>query len=129
MRCKTVYTRDCVRLMSQVVCLAWANLAERVQAVRSEGVYANGSVTVRPLPEEVHGPNAERIAPLRRLEGGPVSQQDLEEYLAKEMLKVRAWGFDELSVYIWKPEDCSRPVQVACIVGVPAIGELREGVF
>lgn len=59
-----------------------------LQAVRAEGVYANGRVTVRPLPEEVHGTSAERTLPLRRLEGGPVEQQELDEHLAKELLKV-----------------------------------------
>ncbi len=51
-------------------------------------MYANGRVTVRPLPEEVHGTSAERTLPLRRLEGGPVEQQELDEHLAKELLKV-----------------------------------------
>ncbi len=52
-------------------------------------MYANGSVAVRPLPEEVHGSAAERTVPLRRLEGGPVQHQELDDYLAKELLKVR----------------------------------------
>ena len=60
------------------------------QAVRTEGVYANGSVVVRPLPEEVHGTAAERMLPLRRLEGGPVERQELDEFLGKELLKVSA---------------------------------------
>ncbi len=59
-----------------------------VQAVRTEGVYANGSVTVRPLPEEVHGQSAERTVPLRRLEGGQIRQQELDDHLAKERVKV-----------------------------------------
>ena len=56
--------------------------------MRTEGVYANGSVTVRPLPEEVHGGSAERTVPLRRLEGGQIRQQDLDDHLAKERVKV-----------------------------------------
>lgn len=51
-------------------------------------MYANGSVTVRPLPEEVHGTAAERTLPLRRLDGGPVEQREVDEYLGKELLKV-----------------------------------------
>ena len=51
-------------------------------------MYANGSVTVRPLPEEVHGAGAERTVPLRRLEGGQIRQEDLDDHLARERAKV-----------------------------------------
>lgn len=75
-------------------------------------MYANGSVAVRPLPEEVHGTAAERTVPLRRLEGGPVERQELDDYLAKELLKVRnlplhnltqngqVWGVGGITAYL-----------------------------
>ena len=59
-----------------------------LQAVREEGVYARGSVAVRPLPAEVHGGAAERVLPLRRLEGAAVAAEDLQRHVARELEKV-----------------------------------------
>lgn len=70
----------------------WPALVTRqaaAQAVRAEGIYPNGAVTVRPLPAELHGAAATRTVPLRRLEGGQIRQQDLDDHLAKERQKVR----------------------------------------
>ena len=60
-----------------------------LQAVRGKGIYANGHVTVRPLPAGIYGEAAERTAPLRRLEGCALSQRELDDHLAKERIKVR----------------------------------------
>lgn len=61
-------------------------------------MHANGSVTVRPLPKEVHGAEAEISVPLRRLlEGGPVEQQELDDFLAKELLKVATFSHGSAS--------------------------------
>jgi hypothetical protein len=53
---------------------------------------------VRPLPEELHGDSAEQGFSLQRVEGGPVEQQELHEYLSKELLKVLLYAASEL---IW----------------------------
>ena len=63
--------------------------------MREEGLYARGSVVVRPLPPEVYGTAAERIVPLRRLEGGPVDEEDVARHVTRELEKARthALGF------------------------------------
>lgn len=55
--------------------------------VREEGVYANGFVTVQPVPLEVHGPHARKILPLRRIEK-VLEDDDLEDHVTKELQKV-----------------------------------------
>lgn len=63
--------------------------------MREEGTYARGSVAVRPLPPEVYGTAAERVVPLRRLEGSAVEEEDVARHVARELEKVRmpALGF------------------------------------
>ena len=60
-----------------------------MQAIKTEGIYADGLVTLQPLPEEVHGPNAGVDVRLRRLlDGSMLSDEEVAEYSAKELLKV-----------------------------------------
>ena len=59
------------------------------QAVRAEGIYANGFVMRAAAAGGAHGEAAERLAPLRRLEGCALQQRELDEHLAKERIKVR----------------------------------------
>ena len=63
------------------------------QAVREEGTYARGSVAVRPLPPEVYGTAAERVVPLRRLEGGAMAEEDVARHVARELEKARTTAF------------------------------------
>ena len=85
-------------------------------------MYANGSITVRPLPEEVHGTAAERTLPLRRLEGGPVEQREVDECLAKELLKVHI-----LLVYQCPVESyMAQYTRAIAVVEVPAVVILAE---
>ena len=63
------------------------------QAVREEGTYARGSVAVRPLPPEVYGTTAERVVPLRRLEGAAVEEEDVARHVARELEKARMLDF------------------------------------
>ena len=55
--------------------------------MREEGLYARGSVAVRPLPPEVYGTAAERVVPLRRLEGGAVGGEDVARHVARDLEK------------------------------------------
>lgn len=52
-------------------------------------------MAVRPLPPEVYGTAAERVVPLRRLEGGAVDEDDVARHVARELEKARmlAHGF------------------------------------
>lgn len=52
-----------------------------------EGTYANGFVTVSPLPEAVHGQGAKHTVPLRRLEAALTPQQ-LADHEMKECAKL-----------------------------------------
>ena len=62
-----------------------------MQAVKTEGIYADGLVTLQPLPEEMHGPDAGVDVRLRRLLDGVVlSDNEVTEYSSKELLKVGA---------------------------------------
>lgn len=62
-----------------------------LQAVKSEGIYADGVVTLQPLPEEVHGTGAGVDVRLRRLlDGIMLSDNEIAEHSAKELLKVNA---------------------------------------
>lgn len=57
------------------------------QDVQEEGVHANGFVTVQPMPVEVHGPNARKTLPLRRIEK-VLEDTDMDEHVTKELQKV-----------------------------------------
>ena len=50
-------------------------------------MYANGHVTIQPLPPELHGSQVRRTLPLRRIEA-VLEQAEAEEHLSKELLKV-----------------------------------------
>ena len=59
------------------------------QAVTEDGVYAQGSVTVSPYPVEVHGVDANRTLPLRRLER-VVTDDEGAELIETELQKARS---------------------------------------
>ena len=60
-----------------------------VQAVKKEGVYADGVATLQTLPEALHGPNAAVDVQLRLLlEGERLSEDDVTEHASKECQKV-----------------------------------------
>ena len=50
-------------------------------------MYANGHVTIQPLPAELHGSQVRRMLPLRRIEA-VLEQAEAQEHLGKELLKV-----------------------------------------
>lgn len=58
-----------------------------MQDVSEEGVYANGFVTVQPMPVEVYGVDARKTLPLRRIEK-VLEDDDLENLVNKELQKV-----------------------------------------
>ena len=58
-----------------------------MQDIQEEGVYANGFVTVQPMPVEVHGPEARKTLPLRRIEK-VLEDTELQEHVSKELQKV-----------------------------------------
>jgi hypothetical protein len=60
----------------------------RLQVLHGEGCYSNGRVTIRPVPEEVHGAGALQTWPLRRIEE-VVSGEAAEEHCRRELAKVR----------------------------------------
>lgn len=51
-------------------------------------MYANGQVTVQPLPMEVHGSQARKTYPLRRIDA-VLEATEAERHLSKELQKVR----------------------------------------
>ncbi|KAK3267358.1 hypothetical protein CYMTET_24075 [Cymbomonas tetramitiformis] len=55
--------------------------------VHEGGAYASGLVWVRPLPEEIYGSDARISAPLRRLQGGALSESEVQEHVMRERLK------------------------------------------
>lgn len=65
----------------QLGCWRW------LQVVKEEGAYANGRVTVQPLPAETYGEGAQKTVALRRLEGVLI-QEEADDLLAKELEKV-----------------------------------------
>lgn len=74
--------------------------------VREEGVYANGFLTVQPMPLEVHGPQARKSLPIRRIEK-VLEDNDMEDHVFKELQKVRherpgRWQTAE-GLHIWYP--------------------------
>lgn len=58
-----------------------------VQDIQEEGVYANGFVTVQPMPVEVHGAQARKTLPLRRIEN-VLEDTELQEHVGRELQKV-----------------------------------------
>lgn len=58
-----------------------------LQVVKTGGVYSNGSVTIQPLPLEVHGSAARRTLPLRRIEA-VLTPAEVEKHTTKEACKV-----------------------------------------
>ena len=59
-------------------------------------MYANGHVTIQPLPPELHGSQVRRTLPLRRIEA-VLKEAEAEEHFSKELLKVTlAWLFQVL---------------------------------
>lgn len=50
-------------------------------------MYANGQVAVKPLPPELHGSQASRILPLRRIEK-VLDESEVKQHIAKEIAKV-----------------------------------------
>lgn len=50
-------------------------------------MYANGFVTVQPMPVEVHGAQARKTLPLRRIEK-VLEDTELQEHVVKELQKV-----------------------------------------
>jgi hypothetical protein len=63
--------------------------AASVQVVKEEGCYPGGRVHVELLPTEVYGPGCRRDFSLRRIDGGPLGEKDLNDHISKELLKVR----------------------------------------
>ena len=60
-----------------------------MQAVRKEGVYADGVATLQTLPEALHGPDAAVDVQLRLLlEGDRLSEDQVAEHASKECQKV-----------------------------------------
>ena len=60
-----------------------------VQAVRKEGIYADGVATLQTLPEALHGPDAAVDVQLRLLlEGERLSEDQVTEHASKECQKV-----------------------------------------
>ena len=58
-----------------------------MQEVEEDGAYANGHVTVQPVPEVVLGNQSCKSFPLRRIEA-TLNEAEIAEHCAKEMLKV-----------------------------------------
>ena len=60
-----------------------------MQAVKKEGVYADGVATLQTLPEALHGPDAAVDVQLRLLlEGERLSEDQVTEHALKECQKV-----------------------------------------
>ena len=55
--------------------------------MRGEGIYADGLVTVHPLPEEVHGTETVDVQLRRLLDGEVLSESQAVEAAAKELEK------------------------------------------
>ena len=75
-------------------CLIWPwqecyTALAAVQAVKKEGVYADGVATLQTLPEALHGPDAAVDVQLRLLlEGERLSEDQVTEHASKECQKV-----------------------------------------
>lgn len=59
-----------------------------MQVVEKEGIYADGMVTLQPLPEEMHGYETRDVLLRQLLEGQKLSQSAAAEHRDKELLKV-----------------------------------------
>ena len=85
--------------------------SELLQAVKEEGVYAQGFVTIQPFPVEIHGPEAHRTLPMRRVER-LVGDDEGAELMENELQKV--WLFNARQL-----RDAGRAVSWLC--GVPSL--------
>ena len=83
---------------AQAACSSLIPALLELQAGQEEGVYAQGSVTVQPFPVEIHGPEAYKSFPVRRIErvvgddeGAELTEHELQKVppLTKRMLQSR----------------------------------------
>lgn len=68
---------------------SWPESILWMQDVDEEGAYANGHVTIQPLPEAVFGQHSRKTLSLRRIEG-KVTEEEQEDHCSKELLKVQS---------------------------------------
>ncbi len=78
-----------------------------MQAVRKEGVYADGVATLQTLPEALHGPDAAVDVQLRLLlEGERLSEDQVTEHASKECQKVCPQPSMRTLTACWKTVKC-----------------------
>eukprot|EP00884_Botryococcus_braunii_P005311 jgi/Botrbrau1/14781/Bobra.0284s0014.2 len=86
---RTIRKGDIVQISTKPSLLGEVIFFTVEKVVRGEGAFASGQVTIRPLPEDVHGQKASRTVHLRRLICA-ASEEDIAEWCKKECAKLPA---------------------------------------